>query len=87
MIDRGARPSTSALDAAQRSHLERPFKCLECHHAFRRVEHLTRHARSHRTERYLECSYCRKGFYRLYVGPLESKSRDYNILTDLIAML
>ncbi|OBT68038.1 hypothetical protein VE03_01459 [Pseudogymnoascus sp. 23342-1-I1] len=64
-MDRGARPNITALDAAQRSHLERPFKCLECHHAFRRVEHLTRHARSHRTERFLECSFCRKGFYRL----------------------
>ncbi|OBT92326.2 hypothetical protein VE01_09427 [Pseudogymnoascus verrucosus] len=62
MMDRDMNSSTSALDA---NHLERPFRCLECHYAFRRVEHLTRHARSHRAERNLECSYCRKSFYRL----------------------
>ncbi|KAL5353607.1 hypothetical protein ACLOAV_001644 [Pseudogymnoascus australis] len=56
---------TSNASAQEVNHLERPFRCLECHHAFRRVEHLTRHARSHKSERNLECSYCRKSFYRL----------------------
>ncbi|OBT76846.1 hypothetical protein VF21_04732 [Pseudogymnoascus sp. 05NY08] len=56
------RSNTRAIDA---NDLERPFRCPECHYAFRRVEHLTRHARSHKTERNLECSYCRKSFYRL----------------------
>ncbi|KFY93972.1 hypothetical protein V498_04140, partial [Pseudogymnoascus sp. VKM F-4517 (FW-2822)] len=56
---------TSNASAQEVSHLERPFRCLECHHAFRRVEHLTRHARSHKSERNLECSYCHKSFYRL----------------------
>ena len=73
MTDQRTKPNTSALDAAQRSHLERPFKCFECHHVFRRVEHRTRHARSHEIERQLKCSFCRKGFYRLYVRSLSCK--------------
>ncbi|KAH7360640.1 C2H2 transcription factor-like protein [Rhexocercosporidium sp. MPI-PUGE-AT-0058] len=41
------------------------FQCLECHQTFGRVEHLTRHSRSHQKERSLKCSFCRKGFYRI----------------------
>ncbi|KAE9379029.1 hypothetical protein N431DRAFT_396985 [Stipitochalara longipes BDJ] len=41
------------------------FQCLECQQTFGRVEHLTRHSRSHLKERFLKCSYCRKGFYRI----------------------
>jgi hypothetical protein len=43
------------------------FQCLECQRTFGRIEHLTRHSRSHMQERYLKCSVCRKGFYRMSV--------------------
>ena len=43
------------------------FQCPECQQTFGRVEHLTRHSRSHLKERLLKCSYCRKGFYRMSV--------------------
>ena len=40
------------------------FQCNLCQQTFGRVEHLTRHSRSHSKERYLKCSFCHKGFYR-----------------------
>jgi len=40
------------------------YQCPECSQTFGRVEHLTRHSRSHTKELFLKCSYCRKGFYR-----------------------
>jgi len=43
------------------------FPCLECSQTFGRVEHLTRHSRSHMKEHFLKCSHCRKGFYRMSV--------------------
>ena len=43
------------------------FQCLECSQTFGRVEHLTRHSRSHMKEHFLKCSHCRKGFYRMSV--------------------
>jgi hypothetical protein len=53
------------------------FQCLECQQTFGRVEHLTRHARSHLKERFLKCSYCRKGFYRMSVPLPKAVSRDH----------
>ncbi|KFY01972.1 hypothetical protein V497_02222 [Pseudogymnoascus sp. VKM F-4516 (FW-969)] len=64
-MDQGSGPHASALDGAQGSKPERHFKCLMCRRTFRRVGHLTRHARSHGVERHLECSSCSKTFYRL----------------------
>jgi uncharacterized Zn-finger protein len=43
------------------------FQCLECQQTFGRIEHLTRHSRSHIKESFLRCSQCRKGFYRMSV--------------------
>lgn len=54
--------TSSGQDASASS---RRFQCLECQQTFGRVEHLTRHSRSHMKERYLKCPVCRKGFYRI----------------------
>jgi uncharacterized Zn-finger protein len=64
----GAASPNGSQSASQANHpaLGR-FQCLECQQTFGRVEHLTRHARSHMKERFLKCSYCRKGFYRMSV--------------------
>lgn len=59
-------PHTSTAESHQAAPASR-FQCQECHQTFGRVEHLTRHSRSHTKERSLKCSYCRKGFYRMYV--------------------
>ena len=67
-------------DAGQTIHRAEPdpgrFRCLECSQTFGRVEHLTRHSRSHSKERYLKCSYCHKGFYR---GSVPSDSRNLQL--------
>ncbi|KAH9222808.1 hypothetical protein DL95DRAFT_285815 [Leptodontidium sp. 2 PMI_412] len=57
-------PHTSTAESHQAAPASR-FQCQECHQTFGRVEHLTRHSRSHTKERSLKCSYCRKGFYRI----------------------
>ncbi|KAH6681840.1 C2H2 transcription factor-like protein [Halenospora varia] len=41
------------------------FPCSSCSQTFGRVEHLTRHARSHMPDRMLKCPRCSKGFYRV----------------------
>ncbi|KAL3419399.1 hypothetical protein PVAG01_09620 [Phlyctema vagabunda] len=41
------------------------FQCTVCQQTFSRIEHLTRHSRSHAKERSLKCVHCRKGFYRI----------------------
>ncbi|KAF4637901.1 hypothetical protein G7Y89_g196 [Cudoniella acicularis] len=61
-----ALPSTAQEAAEFEPALEPPrLPCLECQRTFGRVEHLTRHARSHTKERLLKCVHCRKGFYRI----------------------
>ncbi|KAK0124407.1 hypothetical protein ONS95_009368 [Cadophora gregata] len=55
---------TSTADDNQTGQTSR-LQCQECQQTFGRVEHLTRHSRSHAKERSLKCSYCRKGFYRI----------------------
>ncbi|KAL7784031.1 C2H2 transcription factor-like protein [Trichoderma afarasin] len=47
------------MNAEQKRH-----RCPVCQQTFGRVEHLTRHSRSHSDKRSLKCDYCQKGFYR-----------------------
>ena len=59
---RGSVSSGSSKDDRKRIHV-----CPTCQRAFNRLEHLTRHERSHTREKPFECTECSRRFARRYV--------------------
>lgn len=54
---------TVAKDDRKRVHV-----CKTCERAFNRLEHLTRHERSHTREKPFECVECKRKFARRYIS-------------------
>jgi len=79
---RGSVSGGSSKDERKRTHV-----CPTCQRAFGRLEHLTRHERSHTREKPFECFECSRRFARRYV-PLSLGSSELETFclncTDLV---
>lgn len=59
-----ARPGLMERHLTARSEELRPFSCIICGKAFKRNEHLARHAETHSGQKSHVCGECGKAFYR-----------------------
>src|SRR5579859_1511010 len=66
-IEVARHPPHNSASTATKDDRKRVHVCKTCDRAFNRLEHLTRHERSHTREKPFECAECARKFARRYV--------------------
>jgi len=65
-VARNPPPTDKAAENVAKDDRKRIHVCPTCQRAFNRLEHLTRHERSHTREKPFECVECKRKFARRY---------------------